>query len=105
MVQYDDTSRSAVTGTTHGQLGPGDQAEELDCRRECTERGGDGHEAQIVYGTTPGHLTQMIENVRQAVERFGQRALATAANVSTREVGAILRGERRARQATLGKPT
>ena len=64
---------------------------------------GNDPEAQIGYGTDPENEGQLIEIVRQAADRFGQRVLAATANVSVREVGAILRCERRAGQATLVK--
>src|SRR5262249_8856508 len=49
-------------------------------------------EAQIAYGTTPEDRERLRGSVLRAGRRFGQRALAEAAGVSPREVGAILRG-------------
>jgi transcriptional regulator with XRE-family HTH domain len=64
---------------------------------------GEDPEAQVVYGTTSEDRERLRGSVLRAGRRFGQRALAEAAGVSAREVGAILRGERRSTRVTLQK--
>lgn len=64
---------------------------------------GEEPEAQIVYGMTPEDRERLRDGVLRAGQRFGQRALAEAAGVSAREVGAVLGGERRPGQETLEK--
>jgi transcriptional regulator with XRE-family HTH domain len=66
---------------------------------------GSDPEAQIVYGSDEEGRERTIAFVRMVADRVGRRALAEAAGVSVREVGAILRGERRVTPATLGKLT
>ncbi len=64
---------------------------------------GEDPETQIVYGAAPEDRERLRGNVLRAGRRFEQRALAEAAGVSVREVGTILRGERRATRETLAK--
>lgn len=65
---------------------------------------GEDPEAQIVYGVAPEDRERLRNGaVLRAGRLFGQRALAEAAGVSVREVGAILRGERRATLVKLAR--
>jgi len=60
-------------------------------------------EAQTKYGTAPEDQERILDIIRLAGEKFGQRALAKAARVSLREVSAVLCGKRGLASATLEK--
>ncbi len=60
-------------------------------------------EAQTEYGTAPEDHKRILDVVRRAGEKFGQRVLAKAARVSLREVSAALCGKREPTSATLEK--
>ena len=62
-----------------------------------------GLEAQIEYGTAPSDHERILEVVRRAGERFGQRKLASASNTSRSVVSAILCGKRGPTLTALGK--
>ncbi len=58
-------------------------------------------EAQTEYGTAPENHERILGVITRAVEKFGQRTLATAAGVSLREVSAMLRSEQKPAPAIL----
>ncbi len=60
-------------------------------------------EAQIDYGATPDGRQRMVGSILRAGQRFGQRALAEAAGMSSRAVGAVLRGDRKPTREALAK--
>lgn len=60
-------------------------------------------ETQIEYGTAPEDRKRILDVVRLAGERFGQRALAKAARLSLREVSALLHSGHNAVPVTLAK--
>lgn len=60
-------------------------------------------DAQTEYGTAPEDQERILNVIRLAGEKFGQRALAKAAHVSLREVSAVLCGKREPTSTTLEK--
>jgi transcriptional regulator with XRE-family HTH domain len=60
-------------------------------------------DAQTEYGTSPEDHERILDVVRQAGKKFGQRMIARAACVSLRDVSALLCGKQEPTPATLKK--
>lgn len=61
------------------------------------------HEAQTEYGLAPEDAKRMLDGLRVACDRLGQRAVAKAVRMSLRDVSALIRGKRKPTPSMLTK--
>jgi hypothetical protein len=52
------------------------------------------HEAQTDYGLAPEDAERILDGLRVACERLGQRAVAKTVRMSLRDVSALVQGKR-----------